>query len=103
MYDFSGRTVAITGRSRHSGQRNRRRAGRLRRAGGYSRRESRRRARLPSSGWVNMASRFRSFQCDVLNRDSVAQAAQDVVSLGKLDCLVNGAGGNKPQATTGAS
>ena len=41
------------------------------------------------------------FQCDVLNRDSVAQTAQEVVGrLGKLDCLVNGAGGNKPQATT---
>jgi NAD(P)-dependent dehydrogenase (short-subunit alcohol dehydrogenase family) len=41
------------------------------------------------------------FQCDVLNRDSVAQTARDLVGrLGKLDCLVNGAGGNKPQATT---
>lgn len=41
------------------------------------------------------------FRCDVLNRDSIAAAAQEVVSrLGKLDCLVNGAGGNKPQATT---
>ncbi len=39
----------------------------------------------------------------MLNRDSVAQTAQEVVSrLGKLDCLVNGAGGNKPQATTSA-
>ena len=43
------------------------------------------------------------FQCDVLNRDSVTQTAEAVVSrLGKLDCLVNGAGGNKPQATTNA-
>jgi NAD(P)-dependent dehydrogenase (short-subunit alcohol dehydrogenase family) len=39
--------------------------------------------------------------CDVRNRDSIAAAAQEVVKrLGKLDCLVNGAGGNKPQATT---
>lgn len=39
--------------------------------------------------------------CDVLNRDSIAAAAREVVNrLGKLDCLVNGAGGNKPQATT---
>jgi len=43
------------------------------------------------------------FQCDVLNRESVARTAEDVVNnLGKLDCLVNGAGGNKPQATTSA-
>jgi NAD(P)-dependent dehydrogenase (short-subunit alcohol dehydrogenase family) len=40
-------------------------------------------------------------QCDVLNRDSIAQAAQDVKSrIGKVDCLINGAGGNKPAATT---
>jgi NAD(P)-dependent dehydrogenase (short-subunit alcohol dehydrogenase family) len=41
------------------------------------------------------------FQCNVLERDSVAKTAEEVVSrLGKLDFLVNGAGGNKPQATT---
>lgn len=41
------------------------------------------------------------FKCDVLNRDSIAQAAEDVMKhLGKLDCLINGAGGNRPQATT---
>jgi NAD(P)-dependent dehydrogenase (short-subunit alcohol dehydrogenase family) len=40
-------------------------------------------------------------QCDVLNRDSIAQAAQDVKSrMSKVDCLINGAGGNKPAATT---
>lgn len=41
------------------------------------------------------------FQCDVLNRDSILKTAEDVAArFGKLDCLVNGAGGNKPQATT---
>ncbi|HTY83234.1 MAG TPA: SDR family oxidoreductase [Silvibacterium sp.] len=41
------------------------------------------------------------FSCDVLNRESVAKTADEVVHhLGKIDCLVNGAGGNKPQATT---
>ena len=41
------------------------------------------------------------FKCDVLNRESIVQTAQEVVShMGKLDCLINGAGGNKPQATT---
>jgi NAD(P)-dependent dehydrogenase (short-subunit alcohol dehydrogenase family) len=43
------------------------------------------------------------FKCDVLNRESIGQTAHEVVShLGKLDCLINGAGGNKPQATTSA-
>ncbi len=41
-------------------------------------------------------------QCDVLNRESIAKAAQDVVAqFGKIDCLINGAGGNKATATTG--
>lgn len=45
---------------------------------------------------------FSLFRCDVLNRESIAQAAQEVVNrLGKIDCLINGAGGNKPAATTG--
>jgi len=40
-------------------------------------------------------------QCDVLNRDSIAKAAQDIVTrYGKIDCLINGAGGNKAAATT---
>lgn len=39
--------------------------------------------------------------CDVLDRDSL-QAAQEQIraQLGEVDILVNGAGGNKPQATT---
>ena len=43
------------------------------------------------------------FACDVLNRDSIAETARQVIGrLGKLDCLVNAAGGNKPAATTSA-
>jgi len=42
-------------------------------------------------------------ECNVLERESVEAAAQAVVAkLGRLDILVNGAGGNKPQATTNA-
>jgi NAD(P)-dependent dehydrogenase (short-subunit alcohol dehydrogenase family) len=43
------------------------------------------------------------FKCDVLNRDSIAETAKEVLKhLGKLDILINGAGGNRPQATTSA-
>lgn len=40
--------------------------------------------------------------CDVLKRESVTAAAARVVQrFGRVDILINGAGGNKPQATTG--
>ena len=39
--------------------------------------------------------------CDVLSRASVEAAAEDILNKwGRVDILVNGAGGNKPQATT---
>ena len=39
--------------------------------------------------------------CDVLNKESIQAAAQEVlVKYSGVDILVNGAGGNKPQATT---
>jgi NAD(P)-dependent dehydrogenase (short-subunit alcohol dehydrogenase family) len=42
------------------------------------------------------------FECDALNKDSITQAAEAVIAqLGKIDCLINGAGGNKATATTG--
>ncbi len=38
--------------------------------------------------------------CDVLNRDQVAQAAERIAELcGRVDILVNAAGGNRPEAT----
>ena len=43
------------------------------------------------------------FEVDVLNLESLHQAAGAVLQrFGKVDCLINGAGGNRPQATTGA-
>ncbi len=40
-------------------------------------------------------------RCDVLNRASIEAAAQKVIeTLGRVDMLINGAGGNKKQATT---
>ena len=40
---------------------------------------------------------------DVLDKGSLQQAAEEVVkSFGRIDCLINGAGGNNPKATTNA-
>jgi NAD(P)-dependent dehydrogenase (short-subunit alcohol dehydrogenase family) len=42
-----------------------------------------------------------SATCDVLQRASIESAAQQVLEkFGRVDILINGAGGNKPQATT---
>jgi NAD(P)-dependent dehydrogenase (short-subunit alcohol dehydrogenase family) len=39
--------------------------------------------------------------CNVLERESLESAAQEILAkLGRVDILVNGAGGNKPSATT---
>jgi len=41
--------------------------------------------------------------CNVLEKPSIESAAQKVIELfGRVDILINGAGGNKPQATTNA-
>lgn len=100
MYDFSGRTVAITGGAGILGGEI---ASALAGCGAQV-------AILdvnPEAGEAAVermgehGEQVSVFQCDVLNRESVAQTAQDVVNrMGKLDCLVNGAGGNRPQATT---
>jgi len=100
MYDFTGKTVAITGGAGILGSEI---ASALAGCGASV-------AILdvnPEAGkgavdrMGELGKQVTVFQCDVLNRDSVAQTAEDVVGrLGKLDCLVNGAGGNKPQATT---
>ncbi len=44
-----------------------------------------------------------AIQCDVLNKDNLQAAAQQAQdTFGAPDILINGAGGNKPQATTSA-
>jgi NAD(P)-dependent dehydrogenase (short-subunit alcohol dehydrogenase family) len=49
------------------------------------------------------ASRAELFSCNVLNTESLGKAAADVLArFKKIDCLINAAGGNKPQATTSA-
>ena len=47
------------------------------------------------------ASRAELFACNVLEIENIKKVAGDVLKrFGKVDILINGAGGNKPQATT---
>ena len=47
------------------------------------------------------ANRVALFPGDVLNLEQLRKTAGDVIArFGKVDCLINAAGGNKPQATT---
>jgi len=42
-----------------------------------------------------------AYQCDVLNRDNLSKVANQVFTdFKRINILINGAGGNKPQATT---
>ncbi|MGA3131386.1 MAG: SDR family oxidoreductase [Terracidiphilus sp.] len=100
MYDFTGKAVAITGGAGILGAEI---AGALAGCGAHV-------AILDVNADAGKAAVDRMgkhgknvsvFQCDVLNRDSVMKVAEDVTArFGKIDCLVNGAGGNKPTATT---
>jgi NAD(P)-dependent dehydrogenase (short-subunit alcohol dehydrogenase family) len=49
------------------------------------------------------AARVALFPVDVLNKESIHDAARKILArFGAADCLINAAGGNRPQATTGA-
>ncbi len=52
--------------------------------------------RLEQSG-----SRYSLFKCDVLDKNSITTALEVILrKFGKVDILINGAGGNHPKATT---
>ena len=102
MYDFSGKTVAITGGSGVLG-------GEIVCAlVGCGATVASLDVNIDASKALveRMGARGKQislFKCDVLDRENIFRTAQEVVSkLGKLDCLINGAGGNKAQATTSA-
>ncbi|MEJ5224009.1 MAG: SDR family oxidoreductase [Anaerolineales bacterium] len=52
---------------------------------------------------AELGNRSMGLACNVLDKASVEAAAQTVAqTFGRVDILINGAGGNKPQATTSA-
>ncbi len=51
----------------------------------------------------SLGDRAIAIECDVLQRESMELAAETVLAKwGKIDCLINAAGGNSPGATTSA-
>jgi len=102
MYDFTGRTVAITGGAGVLG-------GEIAQAlVGCGASVAILDLNLgPAKGILEKmgtrASQVLTVQTNVLDRDSLRQASEAVLEkFGTIDCLVNAAGGNKPQATTSA-
>jgi NAD(P)-dependent dehydrogenase (short-subunit alcohol dehydrogenase family) len=58
-------------------------------------------ARKVADDIVTAGGEAMAVQCDVLDKDSIRAAAQRVMdTYGRVDILINGAGGNKKQATT---
>jgi NAD(P)-dependent dehydrogenase (short-subunit alcohol dehydrogenase family) len=100
MFDFTGQTIVITGGTGVLGGEI---ACALVRCGAQlailHRNVERGQALLQRMG--NHAAHAALFPADVSKIESLHKAAADVLArFGKVDCLINAAGGNKPQATT---
>lgn len=99
MYDFTGRTVVVTGGTGVLGQ------AMVRAIVGCGANVALV-ARNPEKAAPQVAAlegpgRAHVFEADVLDADSLREAAQEVVKqFGRVDALLNGAGGNHPGATT---
>jgi NAD(P)-dependent dehydrogenase (short-subunit alcohol dehydrogenase family) len=101
MYDFSGQTVVITGGTGILGSDIAcALVGCGAQAGILDLNLEPGKALLERMG--KRASQAELFGCNVLDRDSLQKTAAEVLArFGKIDCVINAAGGNKPQATTG--
>jgi len=100
MYNFKGKTVAITGGAGVLGSEM---AAALVGCGAQvailDMNEEAGKALIARMGERGKQISF--FKFNALDRDNILQVTQDLIKkFGKLDCLINGAGGNNPQATT---
>jgi NAD(P)-dependent dehydrogenase (short-subunit alcohol dehydrogenase family) len=99
MYNFRGRTVAVTGGTGVLG-------GVMLRAlvgcGAQVAVLARNREKADALiSELEGPGRAAAFACDVTRREDLERAAREVVAeFGRVDCLLNGAGGNDPRATT---
>ncbi len=100
MYDFTGKTVAITGGAGVlGGEMADALAGCGAKVAILDMNEEAGKALIERLGERGKQLIF--FKFNALDLESINQVAKDIIkTYGKLDCLINGAGGNKPQATT---
>lgn len=99
MYDFTGRTVVVTG---GTGVLGRLMVKALAGCGANVAVLTRNREKATALlSEISGLGRAMIAEGDVLNLDELKKAAEAVVKeFGRIDCLINGAGGNHPQATT---
>ncbi len=101
MYDFSGRTVVVTGGTGVLGSEMVRALVGCGAKVAILARNLEKASALVSE--IAAPGRILVVQGDVLHRESLRQAAKSVIAeFGRIDGLVNAAGGNHPQATTTA-
>jgi len=102
MYDFTGRTVVVTGGTGVLGQ------AMVRALVGcgasvalVARNREKAEPQVAALARENAPGRAMVVTADVLDAEALKRAAEEVVSrFGRVDCLLNGAGGNHPGATT---
>src|SRR5207248_5470466 len=99
MYDFTGRAVVVTGGTGVLGQAM---TQALVGCGADVSLIARNRAKAEAQlAALQGPGRAIAVPGDVLTQAALQQAAEEVLTaFGRVDCLVNGAGGNHPQATT---
>ena len=102
MFDFTGRTVVVTGGTGVLGQAMvRALVGCGANVALVARNPGKAEPQLAALAGLDAPGRARAFTADVLDAGALRVAAEEVVrEFGRVDCLLNGAGGNHPSATT---
>ena len=102
MYDFRGRTVVVTGGTGVLGQAMvRALVGCGANVALIARNREKAEPQLAALATLEAPGRASVFTADVLDAAAMRAAAEEIVrEFGRVDCLLNGAGGNHPGATT---
>ena len=102
MYDFAGRTVVVTGGTGVLGQAMvRALVGCGANVALVARNREKAEPQLAALASLDAPGRAVVFTADVLDAAALREAAGEIVrEFGRVDCLLNGAGGNHPSATT---